>query len=51
MKMRLASSNADAKCLPPAFFAVDLQLDGLGVRLMPSVEEIQVAINGGAVRF
>jgi dynein heavy chain len=31
------------------FFDVDLQLDGNGVRLAPSIEEIQSAVNGGAV--
>merc|ERR1719424_295159 len=49
MKMRLASRAKDGCRMPPAFFEVDLQLDGLGVRLMPSVSDIQAAINGGAV--
>jgi len=35
--------------MPPAFFEVDLQLDGIGVRLVPSVEDIQADINRGAV--
>ncbi|CAE8591739.1 unnamed protein product, partial [Polarella glacialis] len=49
MKLRLSSNYREGKGLPPAFFEVDLQLDGIGVRLVPSVEEIQAAINGGAV--
>jgi len=49
MKLRLSSNYKEGKRLPPAFFEVDLQLDGIGVRLVPSVEEIQAAINGGAV--
>merc|ERR1719163_1403699 len=49
MKLRLASRAKDGNRMPPAFFEVDLQLDGLGVRLMPSVVDIQAAINGGAV--
>jgi len=49
MKMRLSSRSKDGTTMPPAFFAVDLQLDGIGVRLMPSVADIQAAINGGAV--
>jgi dynein heavy chain len=49
MKMRLASRAKEGSRMPPAFFEVDLQLDGLGVRLMPSVTDIQAAINGGAV--
>jgi dynein heavy chain len=49
MKQRLSSNYKEGKRLPPAFFEVDLQLDGIGVRLVPSVEEIQAAINGGAV--
>lgn len=43
MKLRLSSNYREGKGLPPAFFEVDLQLDGLGVRLVPSVEEIQAA--------
>jgi len=49
MKLRLSSNYREGKGLPPAFFEVDLQLDGIGVRLVPSVEDIQIAINGGAV--
>jgi dynein heavy chain len=49
MKMRLALRPGDGGKSPPAFFEVELQLDGLGVRLMPSVSDIQAAINGGAV--
>jgi dynein heavy chain len=49
MKMRLSSRAKDGARMPPAFFEVDLQLDGMGVRLMPSVIDIQAAINGGAV--
>ena len=49
MKLRLSSNYREGKAPPPAFFEVDLQLDGVGVRLDPSVEEIQAAINGGAV--
>jgi len=33
----------------PAMFEVELQLDGLDVRLSPSVQEIQRALNSGAV--
>jgi dynein heavy chain len=51
MKMRLASRAKEGSRMPPAFFEVDLQLDGLGVRLMPSVTDIQAAINGGALQF
>jgi dynein heavy chain len=47
MKLRLSSHGQKGR--PPAFFEVDLQLDGLSVRLMPSVEDIQLAINGGAL--
>jgi dynein heavy chain len=49
MKLRLSSNDRQGKGLPPAFFEVDLQLDGIGVRLVPSVSDIQAAINGGAV--
>ncbi|CAJ1345300.1 unnamed protein product [Effrenium voratum] len=49
MKLRLSSNYREGKPPPPAFFEVDLQLDGIGVRLEPSVEAIQAAINGGAV--
>ena len=49
MKLRLSSNYREGKSPPPAFFEVDLQLDGISVRLDPSVEEIQAAINGGAV--
>jgi dynein heavy chain len=49
MKLRLSSNDRQGKGLPPAFFEVELQLDGVGVRLAPSVEEIQTAINGGAL--
>jgi dynein heavy chain len=49
MKLRLSSNHRSELGLPPAFFEVELQLDGIGVRLVPSVEEIQAAINGGAV--
>eukprot|EP00392_Amoebophrya_sp_AT5.2_P015403 g15605.t1 len=35
--------------LSPPFFDVDLELDGLSVRLTPSIEDIQSAVNGGAV--
>ncbi|OLQ04250.1 Dynein gamma chain, flagellar outer arm [Symbiodinium microadriaticum] len=42
-------SMCEGKSPPPAFFEVDLQLDGVSVRMDPSVEEIQAAINGGAV--
>ena len=31
------------------FFEVELQLDGIGVRLRPGIDEIQSAVNGGAV--
>jgi dynein heavy chain len=31
------------------FFDVELQLDGIGVRLSPSLDEVQAAINSGAV--
>eukprot|EP00931_Biecheleriopsis_adriatica_P081368 TRINITY_DN5469_c0_g1_i1.p1 TRINITY_DN5469_c0_g1~~TRINITY_DN5469_c0_g1_i1.p1 ORF type:complete len:4656 (-),score=1282.68 TRINITY_DN5469_c0_g1_i1:88-14055(-) len=49
MKLRLSSNFKEGQVAPPAFFEVDLQLDGIGVRLVPSVDDIQAAINGGAV--
>jgi dynein heavy chain len=49
MKLRLSSNDRQGKGLPPAFFEVELQLDGIGVRLVPSVDDIQSAINGGAL--
>jgi dynein heavy chain len=49
MKLRLSSNEKAGKRLPPAFFEVDLMLDGVRVCLVPAVMEIQAAINGGAV--
>jgi len=49
MKLRLSSNYREGAAQAPAFFEVDLQLDGVGVRMVPAVEEIQAAINGGAV--
>jgi dynein heavy chain len=49
VKDRLASRVAADGSQPNPFFEVELQLDGIGVRLIPSVEDIQSAINGGAV--
>merc|ERR1719163_2287226 len=49
MKLRLASRAKDGGRMPPAFFEVDLQVDGIGVRLKPEIEEIQTAVSGGAV--
>ena len=49
MKQRLSAHYAEGESPPPPLFEVDLQLDGLGVRMVPSVESIQSAINGGAV--
>lgn len=49
MKLRLSSNYREGKAPPPAFFEVDLQLNGDEVVLNPSVTDIQAAINGGAV--
>lgn len=49
VKERLGARPLPDGSIPPAFFEVELQLDGLGVCLRPSIEEIQSAINGGAV--
>eukprot|EP00435_Cladocopium_sp_Y103_P056838 s450_g19.t1 len=49
VKERLGARPLSDGSIPPAFFEVELQLDGLGVCLRPSIEEIQSAINGGAV--
>ncbi|CAK0830652.1 unnamed protein product [Prorocentrum cordatum] len=49
MKLRLSSHDRRGRGgLPPAFFEVDLELEPLGVRMVPSVEDIQDAINRGA---
>lgn len=48
MKSRLSSNNKIGQDAPRAFFEVDLQLDGIGVRLVPMVTDIQDAINRGA---
>ncbi|EER16954.1 hypothetical protein Pmar_PMAR024462, partial [Perkinsus marinus ATCC 50983] len=42
-------SSVEYDELPSPFFEVNLQLDGVSVRLDPSVEELQSAVNGGAV--
>ncbi|KFH02717.1 putative dynein gamma chain, flagellar outer arm [Toxoplasma gondii VAND] len=48
LKERLQARRNGAE--PPApFFEVDLQLDGQGVRLHPSLEEIQKAVNSSAL--
>ena len=47
LKSRLSTRSAASQ--GAAFFAVELQLDGLGIRLSPTVDEIQTAINGGAI--
>lgn len=49
VKERLGARPYPDGSIPPAFFEVELQLNGLGVCLNPSIEEIQSAINGGAV--
>jgi dynein heavy chain len=49
MKMRIAARPNEAGEMPPGFFEVNLQLDGLAVCLSPSITEIQTAINNGAV--
>eukprot|EP00439_Symbiodinium_sp_Y106_P041233 s629_g5.t1 len=49
VKERLSARPLEDGSTPPAFFEVELQLDGLGVCLQPSMEDIQSAINGGAV--
>jgi dynein heavy chain len=49
MKMRLSARPTEDKKMPPPFFEVDLQLNGLGVCLVPSVADIQTSINNGAV--
>ncbi|CAD7937238.1 unnamed protein product [Amoebophrya sp. A120] len=41
--------GASATPMSPPFFDVDLELDGVGVRLKPTIEDIQSAVNGGAV--
>eukprot|EP00397_Hematodinium_sp_SG-2012_P000031 GEMP01000031.1.p1 GENE.GEMP01000031.1~~GEMP01000031.1.p1 ORF type:complete len:4639 (+),score=1050.01 GEMP01000031.1:391-14307(+) len=46
MKARLAITTNDSY-MP--FFDVDIQLDGIGVRLQPSINDIQQAVTGGAV--
>eukprot|EP00913_Durusdinium_trenchii_P005594 g5213.t1 len=49
VKERLAArKQSDGSPLPP-IFEVELQLNGLGVCLQPSIEEIQSAVNGGAI--
>jgi hypothetical protein len=50
-KRRLSTrSDVDRPDHPQTpFFEVDLQLDGSGIRLSPTIEEIQSAVNGGAV--
>jgi len=51
LKRRLSSradvSHSDHPQTP--FFEVDLQLDGAGIRLNPTIEEMQQSVNGGAV--
>ncbi|CAE8616980.1 unnamed protein product [Polarella glacialis] len=49
VKDRLSARPLPDGSLPPAFFEVEMQLNGLGVCLQPSIEDIQSAINGGAV--
>eukprot|EP00930_Biecheleria_cincta_P100463 TRINITY_DN920_c0_g1_i2.p1 TRINITY_DN920_c0_g1~~TRINITY_DN920_c0_g1_i2.p1 ORF type:complete len:4610 (-),score=1017.36 TRINITY_DN920_c0_g1_i2:106-13935(-) len=49
VKERLSARRLPDGSEPPAFFEIDLQLNGLGVCLQPSIEEIQAAISGGAV--
>eukprot|EP00931_Biecheleriopsis_adriatica_P081370 TRINITY_DN5469_c0_g1_i3.p1 TRINITY_DN5469_c0_g1~~TRINITY_DN5469_c0_g1_i3.p1 ORF type:complete len:4660 (-),score=1275.41 TRINITY_DN5469_c0_g1_i3:88-14067(-) len=49
VKERLSARLLADGSQPPAFFEVELQLNGLGVCLHPSIEDIQNAISGGAV--
>lgn len=43
------SIRAGKRGLYPPMFEVGMQLDGVGVRLTPSLEDIQVSVNEGAV--
>ena len=47
LKNRMSVRSGKGKCSP--LFEVGLQLDGVGVRLHPSLEDIQVSVNEGAV--
>merc|ERR1712232_600826 len=49
VKERVCAHRGGEYVAKPAMFEVELQLDGLEVRLSPSVTEIQRALNSGAV--
>eukprot|EP00392_Amoebophrya_sp_AT5.2_P000469 g470.t1 len=48
-EMGKKNDDDDGENLLPPFFDCELQLDGIGVRLKPSVADIQSAVNQGAV--
>lgn len=49
MKSRIVARRRKGGASHSPFFKVDLQLNGLGVCLKPSIDDIQSAVNGGAV--